>query len=299
MAESLNNSSPALRVVQYALVIVLTNAGGEGKSLIAQLLKALFLLADQAVEIVDGDVGNRATRLADPTALSLGWGFGPDTAQQIFQTTSGKNVVLDLGANAMASGQYHELIFGLQQRFTAAGYRCMAFLPVTPHKTGAAEGVRKLGEQLAGFEPIYVKNNKDGSGNFEGSFKGLTTLDLGYLQPGLVEYLKRDGETIHSSIVRPPKNFEKAGHIIADWTRQLVGTNTVLSKMLPQAKIELAKFPKPPSPIRFSIGDIASATDAKLAINMHKSTVLSAIERGGFTSENLRAVADRLDNGTL
>ncbi|MEH6756456.1 MAG: hypothetical protein V7676_02965 [Parasphingorhabdus sp.] len=299
MIESQNTQSQLNPMQQLILVIVITNAGGEGKSLFAQLMKALLLLAGRTVELIDGDLGNKATKLADPTARSLGWGISPDTAQIIFKETYGKNVVLDFGANAMASGQYHEFIFGLQQLFGGAGYKCVAFLPVTPHKTGAAEGVKKLGQQLTGFEPIYVKNNKDGSGKFDGSFEGLTTLDLGYLKPGLIEYLKRDGETIHSSIVSPPENCRKASHLIADWARQLVGDNTAMSKMLPQVKAALEKFPKPPSPLRFNFDSIASVTDVNLELNVIKSKVLGAIEEGGFSGESLRSVADRMDNGTL
>ncbi len=290
------NPTPAQQLV-FATVV--TNAGGEGKSLFAQLLKALFLLANLKVVIVDGDAGNKSTRLADPTALSLGYGLSGDTAKQMVADTSGSNVVLDLGANAMASGQYHEFIFELQRLYAALGYRCLAFLPVTPHKTGAEEAVKILGSKLAGFEQIYVRNDKDGSDKFQGDFDGETTIDVGHLMPGFIEYVKREGETIHSSITSPPAGHEMASHVIADWAGTAVRSSQFLRELLPRADARLADFPAPVSPLNFRVASLEAATDGGLQTNAKKSTILRAINEGGFTSSTLRSVADRLDAGAI
>lgn len=295
-----HNNTPSLSLGQQLIfAIVVTNAGGEGKSLFAQLFKAMLLLAGLPVEIIDGDVGNKSTRMADPTALSLGYGLSLDTAIRIVADTSGSNVVLDLGANAMASGQYHEFIFELQRLFSAEGYRCVAFLPVTPHKTGAVGAVKLLGSKLNGFEQVYVRNDKDGSGKFDGDFVGETTIDVGYMMPGIIEYMKRNGATIYSSIMAPPAGYVMASHVVANWAAGCFRSSEFLRGLLPRAGEKLQSFPARVSPLTYVVRSMSDATDSELQENARRSVILQQIDRGGFTSDALRSVAKKMDNGDI
>lgn len=59
-------------IIPLIFAVIVSNAGGEGKTMLAQLLQALWILAGEHVELLDGDQGNMAAKVADRNARVVG-----------------------------------------------------------------------------------------------------------------------------------------------------------------------------------------------------------------------------------
>lgn len=166
-------------------IVIVSNAGGEGKTLLAQLTQALLQLADEPVIMLDGDAGNQAARVADDNAKVVGWGVDAIKARDILAATRDAHVIFDLGANSLASArEIAELLPALRAAYAEAGYRTVAFLPVSTNKLGAVEAIKTLAPKIEGFEKLFVKVNRDGSRAFGGTLEGDDVVAVGHLRPG-------------------------------------------------------------------------------------------------------------------
>jgi len=161
-------------------IIIVSNAGGEGKTLLAQLIQALLQLAGEPVIMLDGDAGNKAAWVADDNAKVVGWGVDAIKATDILAATQGSHVILDLGANSLASArEIVDLVPALRKTYAGAGYRTIAFLPVSTNKLGAVAAIKALAPKIAGFEKVFVKVNRDGSRAFSGELEGNDVVEMG------------------------------------------------------------------------------------------------------------------------
>ena len=150
-------------------ILVVTNAGGEGKTLIAKLIQAIWEIGGIDAVILDGDVGNYSSKSTDETAKVVGWGVKPQVAPEIVASTINQHAIMDLGANAMASArEVADLVPALEEHYRKDERRCIAFLPVSTNKSGAVGAINTLEEKVAYFDKYVVKVDRDLSGNFDG-----------------------------------------------------------------------------------------------------------------------------------
>ncbi len=87
-------------------IVILINSGGEGKTTVARLIRALFQLAGQDHLGLDADHGTLALKTIsgdDLLTKVLGWQVGPERAPEIVQAARSLPVIMDTGANMLAS----------------------------------------------------------------------------------------------------------------------------------------------------------------------------------------------------
>lgn len=279
---------------QLIFILIVTNAGGQGKTTLARVLKTLFGLVGQPVQLLDSDAGNAAAKVIDASAKKIGWGVDTLVAPEIVATCAGQHVILDLGANALASArEIAAMTPELAKRFKAAGYRNVAFLPVTPNKPGATEAVLNLAEQLPPMERILVRNDIDGSGQFEAIATSDPVVDLKHLQPGYMSYVNEGGLTFLEAVQQPAPDRTEAGRVIAEWLGDFAKqTQRHGLFVVPAAKLEL--HPRPRGAANFMVKTPAAATDQALAENQRRSRVLTLLNRHGWTPAGLRITADEI-----
>jgi len=151
-------------IQRLLFIIIVSNAGGQGKTTLGRIIKALLAMAGHQVQIIDGDAGNAAASVVDASAKGLGWGAQTILSPTIVEACTGKHVILDLGANAMASArEIVDMVPALTAAFEAAGYESLAIFPLSSNKAGAAGSIKNLAQLLPAQNKLLVLNDADGS----------------------------------------------------------------------------------------------------------------------------------------
>lgn len=286
---------------QLIFIVIISNAGGEGKTLLAQLLQAIWMLAGEPVELLDGDQGNMAAKVADKNARVVGWGVNALRAPEIFEATNGSHVILDLGANSLAS---HREIVGLlpalRRLFADAGYRTVALMPVSTNKIGAVDAILDLEPKIVDFETLFVRVNRDNSNSFDPGLEGRSSVDVGHLRPGFQKLIRSPGASIFSVASTPPPAHCVAGAYVADWMRRFAAQSPIVDLIGDKANPKLdEKSRQRPGPIRFPVMSLLDTTNDALIENQRKSRILSAIDRYGWNSHGLTEVVSMLGQRRL
>lgn len=286
-------------LTRLLFIVIVSNAGGEGKTLLAQLIQALLQLADEPVVMLDGDAGNQAARVADDNAKVVGWGVDAIKARDILAATRDAHVIFDLGANSLASArEIAELLPALCEAYAEAGYRTAAFLPVSTNKLGAVEAIKTLAPKIEGFEKLFVKVNRDGSRAFGGTLEGDDVVEVGHLRPGFQAYVRGPGRTMANAVSQPPAGFGLAAVQVAEWMRDFAVQPPVLDLLGPVPAV-LDRHERPVDVPGFSVSVIEHATDTALAENIRRTRIMHAIAQAGFTPDGLRKVAVLIESGNL
>ncbi|WP_137680566.1 hypothetical protein [Aurantiacibacter suaedae] len=277
-------------------IIILSNAGGQGKTTIARIIKALLETSGHhPVQILDADAGNAAASILDPNSERLGWGVQATVGPQIVEAYSGRHVILDLGANTMASArEIADMLPELTTLFEKVGYSSLAIYPVTPNKPGALGALEKLMLQLPAQEKMLVLNNADGTGNFEQPLPTLPTARLGALKPGFMDYVNAlDSRSFSEAVFSPAPDRTIAAQHIAEWMRNFARDLPLQDAFLP-ALNRLGEIPKP-TPIRFQVPKASDTSNVKLVELAHRSAILKLLDAHGWDKVGLGRAADELE----
>lgn len=284
-----------LETKRCVFIAILSNAGGEGKTLLARMLKALFELQGLAVQLFDGDPGNFAAKISDMTAMVIGWGVGALKAKDIVRATMGQHVLFDLGANSMASSrEIVDLLPALQREFAGAGYETIALLPVSTNKVGSVEAIIELEAKIQDFKKIFVKVNRDGSNSFDPGLEGRSVIHVGHLEPGLQKYVNGPGKSLIGSITEPPADYETAATFVAKWLRDFAAqplVRFIVGNAVPLLDLHA---PTTPPSIRFQVTDLSQAKNKALKEMAERTRILDAIDDAGWSPDGLVAAAINL-----
>lgn len=281
-------------------ILVLINAGGEGKTTIAELIRVLFQLSVCEHLGLDADSGVYALMDSsgkDLITKAVGWSVGPDKAPEIVQAAGGLPVVMDTGANTLASQrEVVELLPVLRKRFEKEGYRTIALLPISPNKKAAAGALADLAPKLADFETYVVKNNRDGSDEFGEVTDAYPQILIRHLAPGLNAYLTRSKRSIIDAILRPEPGYVKAGAHIAEWVRAFAREPYVQDLLGAElCERAISQFPRPPRSRRFELRKYDDVNDAAIERTEHNTHVLNLLDHYGWSAAGLRGAADELE----
>jgi hypothetical protein len=279
---------------------ILTNAGGEGKTTLTLLVRALLDLAGRDSLALDADQGNWAlkNRSGEHIATDLvGWNPRDGAAAKIVARSDRRTVLMDTGANMLAAGQpVGELVFELQKRFSDDGYRTAAFIPLSPNKAGAAVGANMLSNRIDGFDKFIVLNHRDKSHNFGEIDRTLAFIEVRHLASGLQAYLDQFGWRIAKLLTDPKTRSSRASAHVADWVRSFALEPSMRSLLTAEVcDLAASKLPPRPPRLRFAIDTLEDAADARIIENEHKTMVIDLIDRMGWSPAGLRAAADRLE----
>lgn len=282
-------------VQQLIFIIVITNAGGQGKTLLARLCKSLWLSTGQDVQLLCSDPGSAMSKMLDDRAKRVGWGIDSSIAPEIVSACSGQHVVLDCGANLLASQrEIVELVPALARHFKAAGYRNIALMPFTPNKPGAVGLLDDLAPKLPPMDKIIVRNNANASGHFDKGKGAVPTIDLPHLRPGMMAYLDVAAPASFYDVVQnPTPDHGLVGRYVGDWMRTFA-TQASAYGLFAETLPLLNAVPAEP-PIRFAVNAPDDCTDDALRTNQYKSKILDHIDRFGWTPEGLRRAAAVLE----
>ena len=291
---------------QLLLLLVLTNAGGEGKTLLSLLLRALLNLSDEAVGVLDADGGNysaayRMHSAGDQDGVrTVRWGTDADRAEQIVGDHVGKHMIFDSGANmAAANREIMGLLPELRRQVAALSYRPVVFLPVSTNKAGAVGAIKELAPKIEQFEQVFVRVNRDGSANFEAGLDPKHTIDVGWLQPGLQNYVDHAGGLVRAVTMAPP-GYELAADMVCDWMRnfaeqplvqQIIGSG-------PANALEHLGRSKP-AVTRFHLKVLASTTNEEILNNQRRARTMAILDEGKWSAHSLRQAADLIDAGAI
>lgn len=280
--------------VQRLLIVIVSNAGGQGKTTLARLLKSLLEMAGQPVQILDGDAGNAAISVIDPTAARIGWGVQSTVNAQIVEAFKDGHVIFDLGANTMASAR--EIVDMLPQLiadFEAEGHNTLAVFPVTPNKAGAAGALERLTQLFPAQNKLVVLNDVDGSGNFEPLDLPLPTAKLGHLAPGFMGYVDTlPGRSFGGAAMSPASDHQIAAQHIARWMRSF-GKDLPFQTVFGSAIKQIGQIPEPDK-IRFTVERVSSTSDAQLLENARKTTILDLLDKHGWDLVRFRDAIDEI-----
>lgn len=279
----------------WLFIIIVSNAGGQGKTTLARLLKALFEINGAPVQLLDADAGNSAAMIVDPTSAKVGWGVQSVVNPDIVRAYSGKHVILDLGANTMASArEIADAIPDLIREFENAGYHSLALLPVTPNKPGAADAVVKLGGQLPAENKWLVLNDSDGTGNFEKGEFPFPIAKLEHLMPGLVAYVNAtSSRSFGDAAVSPSDDQQIAARHIAKWMGDFA-KQLPFQEIFAQSARVLDQIPSPAKTM-FRVTAPELTKDTVMASYERRSVIFTGLNKYGWHAAGLRRVAEQLE----
>lgn len=285
---------------QPLFVVTLTNAGGEGKTMITSLLRSVLDLAGLESYGLDADQGNWALKNrygADVHTDILPWSVGPEYAEQILTKAAGRSVFMDAGANMLvAYSAVSDLLPALREASAKAGYLAAALLPLSPNKSGGAGGIERMFQKVDGFRKFVVLNHRDKSGHFGDLDSTLPTITVQHLESGLQAYLFSRGLRLADAVTKPEPGYGKAASHIGQWIRTFCQDASV--RDLLTAKIcdrAVGRLPAPPPRLGYSLDGLEHVSDHTIGAYKRQTSVVSLLERHGWHPAGLRAAADVLE----
>lgn len=271
-----------VQATQLILALVLTNAGGEGKSTWAEILAALARLAGLDVIVADVDPGNRGylNRNGDGSALSLDWSPAesgaktlPDPASWFDAHLTGRHLaILDTGANMLAAANpINQFIGGLIEAARRKGTKIVVFGVTSPNKAGSDELIEMMYQRFRrGAEVIVVQNDRDGSKGFNPSIAelGTTIINLPHLEPGLQAVRLRRCIPLDEVLTSPEVDYERATALIAKNLLPVAGQEAVIDFVGIGAVDRLqALTSAAPAETLYRISDLERARNRSLDLN--------------------------------
>lgn len=273
---------------QMTLALVMTNAGGEGKSTWAETLAAFGKLAGKAVTVVDVDAGNRGylNRNGDGSALSLDWspradndGTAPaDPGLWFERHLAGQDLaVLDTGANMLAAANpISRFIAGLIQVAKASGARIVIHAVTSPHKPGSDELIEAMYQRFHRVgEVVIVQNDRDGSKAFASSLSTLGTpvISLPHLEPGLQALRLHRRVPLDMVLTNPEPGHGRATALIAKKLLMAAKQEAVTSTIGEGAAEALARLAiAAPASLYYRITSFSQTRDDLISANEALST---------------------------
>ncbi|QGY81282.1 hypothetical protein [Sphingorhabdus lacus] len=295
----MQNYNQPSSLTSLVFLVVAANAGGEGKTTIAKLIQALWRLFGSPVHLFDSDAGNWSASATDPEAIPVGWGVQTIKVPEILAATKGKNAIMDLGGNALASArEIANLVPALQKAYSDAGYRTIALLPYSTNKPGATSSIKDVKDELIGFEKCYVKVNRDGSAHYYGNLPADDTVSIGHLKPGFQTLIMDEYKSFDALISEPKDNHGLARAYIGQWMHDFAKQPFIKSIIGGEIAI-LRGINAPRRNLRFNVARLEQTTDDALWENVKKSNFLDEIDAAGWSAEGLRSVASKIDRGIL
>lgn len=291
---------------QPLFISIVTNAGGEGKTLLAMLFHTVFHLMHQPAVVLDSDVGNYSSALqltaAGGDVRILGWSVGADKAGLIAADQTGRHVIFDTGANQSASHrEVVDLLPELRTAFASVGHRPVMVLPVSTNKAGAAEAVVRLASKFADFECIFVRVNRDSSGHFlDDNLDPARTVSLGHLAPGYQAYARDVSGGLLRAVRMPLPGYELAAAHLAQWMRKFV-EQPLIKTVLGSAALAAIDNLNLKTPVisRFHAKSAADVTDQALKAAASRTRQIDILAQHGWSAAAHRQIADMLDAGAL
>ena len=180
----------------------LTNAGGEGKTWTSMVVHSLFELLGEPIVVADADQGNRAARVIFRNVYLIDITEDPETStpKLMAQVTGAKSLLIDSGANALASSvNFNNVLADSAEKLREEGYKTYGLCVLSANKPGAAKALERNAKRFSPFyEILWVFNDRDGSDFLPEGF--VADITVPHLHPGFVTLVNAAGG--FTSVVR-------------------------------------------------------------------------------------------------
>lgn len=262
------------------LVVVVQNAGGEGKSTWTEALVALGTIAGLNPVVFDADPGMRGfrNRSGGEGLIELSWSeshaAGEDGTHWCEKHYADRKMVLiDTGANFFSAT--HRVQSYLSEVVGAAiqlGIKVAFHVVVGTNKAGSFRGAVEFHRQLSQqVDVVLVRNNRDGSGEFGEDKLGpswTATIDIPHLSAGLQAYRLSRAEPLLGILRKPTPGYAVASALLAQWLLQIAKVDHVKSIFGTCLRQELEELSaSAPTNHLYVLNDLASVKDDKLLAN--------------------------------
>lgn len=273
-------------------LIITSNAGGEGKTMICKLILAILRLAGVTnIRTFDADPGNWTLANSVPLTKAVGWYVDEKAAPIIAADCMGAHTIIDPGANAFAgSEQFARLVRALGSEFRNAGYRTIAFGPVSTNKDGALDSMVELTDHYAEFDRIYVKVNRDGSGNYMGDVAKLehtATIEISHFDPGFLSVLADHKEAWDEAVTHPLEGFQIAGAYIGEIFADVADQLAALAVVPADAGAKIRQHFAPQPRLTWRLTHKVSCSDDVLLELQRRSKIAAYLEANHYTQASL------------
>lgn len=255
------------------LAIILTNAGGEGKTTWSEILAALAYFAGLNVTVADIDPGNRGflNRNGNRSAISLDWAgleydAGDPAAWFDAHVRGGDLTVLDTGANMLvAGGKTNEFLVDLLNLAATNAVRVIFYCVTSPNKAGSAGLVELMYQRFSrAGEIVIVQNDRDGSGAFKASLAqlGADVIKVPHFPAALQAVSLRRNIPLDEVLRNPEPGYERATALIAKTLLPLAKQKAVQEVVGEAAFAELTKLSaRTPEGVFFTLSGLADASN--------------------------------------
>lgn len=281
------------------LIIIAVNGGGEGKTLLTQMLLALTRLLGGSAQVVDADAGNRSIQHATGQGDSISWGAPPTIAPTMLAAYKDINaLVIDVGANALTTG-FAETLRSVCEAATAEGRLPYILIPHTPNKPGAARGADAAASSFKDCATtLVVRNDRDGSGAF-GSTTTDPAISLNNLQPGFLAVRYQSPSSLEDFILNPEPGYALSSGAFAEWLSTFANQPAVSAMFGNPGPIStLQSIPKP-GELQYSVRTLRNASDESLRLNHACALAKKAFLTTPPDSPAFVEIAERFQRATL
>jgi CobQ/CobB/MinD/ParA nucleotide binding domain len=176
-------------------LLIITDAGGEGKTFVTLMLQTIFDLLNEQVLTLDTDPGNRAASSTGGSAKFLDPFGEPEETSRRIKDKLGANMslLIDAGANMQAaSRQFEDMCRDVGNDLKDDNYIVHALWIVSTNKLAAAGSAIRAARRIdPPFRPLFVFNDRDGSGAIPKEIKPDIVVE--HLTPGLVALVNQEG----------------------------------------------------------------------------------------------------------
>jgi hypothetical protein len=279
-------------------LIIATNLGGEGKSMIARIIAAMLRMMDERFVLLDADIGNWTSKLREEGAEGLGWGTSIDLAPKMVDTYRGRHVIIDTGANTYASmDAITALLPDLETRFSDIGYSTHALFPISTNKDQAGDALKAFQKLVVAQHKAYVMVNRDGSGEYDQAPDDLSVVKLDHLRPGFQALLRHLRLPLDQVLTQDIESIKEAQPYIADFVRHFV-QQPALIDMLSEAPVSIldARYPSRPAPCYRMISHRDQTSNEAILHNQAEARFYDMLEKFPMTPVGLREAAQHMED---
>lgn len=289
-------------LAQLIIAVVVTNAGGVGKTHVAEILECLARLTGRRTQVIDADPGNRGyrNRNGQANAVLLEWATGTEDDPVTWyekHVTGREMIIFDLGANFLSADRpvsrflEHVVLIGLGRSAR------VVFLPIdVPNKPGSTGLVEQLNHTLRGkVDVILVQNDIDRSGAFAPtlSLLGPPVLRIGHLARGYEAVRLRRELRLDEVIRNPEEDYALATAAIADRLLHIARDPAITGLLGNLMQPDLASLAAgKPGPLTWVVNDLKAAADDALRANARLRQAHKALLAPEISNEELLRAAN-------
>lgn len=288
------------------IVFVGVNAGGTGKTFMAESIDAIAGIRGIEIDLASYDDGNHALirSLGEKRVASIGGNVGIAKGREIVaKHFNSELLVIDCGANMLGGhGAAEQLAIGFKMEADQRGYRMLAVMPAGSGKVGGLDSAITAYDNLAAanIDCWLVLNDMNGSGGFgSGEIPDhVQRCNVNHLAAGFQALRVESGRPLYDLAMNPEPGRELAGQFIYAWL-WAVAQGPLFQKIFGAT---LSSLPEPQvdmNDIGLTIATASATTNRRLALNLEFRRTQNVLRSPHTTHDDMLEAALRYRDAWL